>query len=605
MPVSSYDAVVVGGGHNGLVAAAYLAKQGLRTVVLEKRDIVGGAAVSEHPFGPDYTVTSLSYVVSLLPPTLVRDLNLDRHGYHVYPQGPYFAPHSDGTYLQLPSDHARRREQIAKFSDKDAEAIDRWDAWLDRLGRGHGPDAHRDPAEGRVAQAGRPRPTGLPAAQAARRRHPDGRRPDPAADDERRRPDRGLLRVRRAAGRARRVRRHRHLGGAAQRRDGVRHGAPPHRRHRRRPDRCLGVPARRHGWREQRARLGRPVLRGGDPHRRLRSRASPSPTAVRPASSWSPARRSRAADRHHDGAPADLLPAAARPARPAGRLRRGHRALEDAQRHREDQRRRRPAAGVRLQAGLRPRGARRHDRARRQPRRDRDLLPGSGGREARTRPFADICIPSVFDDSLAPEGQHIVSMFTQWVPHTWNLEPHRPSSRPTPTAWWRAWTRSRPGFSDSVLHRQVIGPHEMEHEYGLVGGNIFHGELSAGQMFHARPAAGYADLRTPIDGLYQAGSGTHGGGGVTGVPGRNVVRQVLADRKRAAWRDRFRATAGERAAGRAAPAPLRRAGGVPARARRGAAEQLDLRGKAGRARPRGVGHGRARAGSAGGRRPPR
>ena len=108
----------------------YLAKQGLRTVVLEKRDIVGGAAVSEHPFGPDYTVTSLSYVVSLLPPTLVRDLNLDRHGYHVYPQGPYFAPHSDGTYLQLPSDHARRREQIAKFSDKDADAIDRWDAWL-------------------------------------------------------------------------------------------------------------------------------------------------------------------------------------------------------------------------------------------------------------------------------------------------------------------------------------------------------------------------------------------------------------------------------------------------------------------------------------------
>ena len=98
--------------------------------MLRERGIVGGAAVSEHPFGPDYTVTSLSYVVSLLPPTLVRDLDLDRHGYHVYPQGPYFAPHADGTYLQLPSDHARRREQIAKFSDKDADAIDRWDAWL-------------------------------------------------------------------------------------------------------------------------------------------------------------------------------------------------------------------------------------------------------------------------------------------------------------------------------------------------------------------------------------------------------------------------------------------------------------------------------------------
>ncbi len=87
-----------------------------------------------------------------------------------------------------------------------------------------------------------------------------------------------------------------------------------------------------------------------------------------------------------------------------------------------------------------------------------------------------------------------------------------------------------PGFASSVLHRQVIGPREMEQEYGLVGGNIFHGELTLGQMFHARPAAGYADLRTPVRGLYQAGSSTHGGGGVTGIPGRNVVHQVLADR---------------------------------------------------------------------------
>ena len=88
------------------------------------RQIVGGAAVTEQPFGPDYTVTSLSYVVSLLPPALVRDLDLDRHGYHVYPQGPYFAPHADGRYLQLPDDQAARREQIAKFSDKDADAIE-------------------------------------------------------------------------------------------------------------------------------------------------------------------------------------------------------------------------------------------------------------------------------------------------------------------------------------------------------------------------------------------------------------------------------------------------------------------------------------------------
>ena len=133
------DVIIVGGGHNGLVAAAYLAKAGLKVTVCEARDVVGGAAVSEHPFGPDYTVTSLSYVVSLLPPSLVRDLRLERHGYHVYPQGPYFAPRADGGYLQLPDDPVRRREQIGKFSDKDAAAYDRWESWMAGLGRLLGP----------------------------------------------------------------------------------------------------------------------------------------------------------------------------------------------------------------------------------------------------------------------------------------------------------------------------------------------------------------------------------------------------------------------------------------------------------------------------------
>ena len=123
------------------------------------------------------------------------------------------------------------------------------------------------------------------------------------------------------------------------------------------------------------------------------------------------------------------------------------------------------------------------------------------------QPFADICIPSVFDDSLAPPGQHVMSMFTQWVPHGWAAEPHeaeldayadRVMARMEPVA---------PGFTDSVLHRQVIGPHRMQEEYGLVGGNIFHGELSLGQMFHARPAAGYADLRTPVTGPVPGGIG--------------------------------------------------------------------------------------------------
>jgi phytoene dehydrogenase-like protein len=122
------------------------------------------------------------------------------------------------------------------------------------------------------------------------------------------------------------------------------------------------------------------------------------------------------------------------------------------------------------------------------------------------------------------------------VPHTWNAEPHRDELERYADRAVARLDAVAPGFADSVLHRQVIGPYDMEHTYHLVGGNIFHGELTPGQMFHARPAAGYADLRTPVAGLYQAGSSTHGGGGVTGIPGRNVVHQVLADRRRDRWR---------------------------------------------------------------------
>ena len=133
------DAVVVGGGHNGLVAAAYLARSGLDTLVCERRGVVGGAAVSEHPFGPGYTVTSLSYVVSLLSPGLIRDLGLASHGYHVYPQGPYFAPRADSRALRLSDDPAARRAEIAAFSATDAAAYESYEAYLAGMAAIFGP----------------------------------------------------------------------------------------------------------------------------------------------------------------------------------------------------------------------------------------------------------------------------------------------------------------------------------------------------------------------------------------------------------------------------------------------------------------------------------
>ncbi|MBV8949870.1 MAG: NAD(P)/FAD-dependent oxidoreductase, partial [Actinobacteria bacterium] len=144
-------------------------------------------------------------------------------------------------------------------------------------------------------------------------------------------------------------------------------------------------------------------------------------------------------------------------------------------------------------------------------------------------PFADVCIPSVFDRTLCPEGTHIVSMFTQWVPHDWTRKPDPAALDAYAERVVDAMDAVAPGFRDSVFHRQVIGPYEMEHEYGLVGGNIFHGELSPSQLFHLRPAPGYADYRTPVRALYQCSSATHGGGGVTGIPGMNVVSRITAD----------------------------------------------------------------------------
>ncbi len=149
-----------------------------------------------------------------------------------------------------------------------------------------------------------------------------------------------------------------------------------------------------------------------------------------------------------------------------------------------------------------------------------------------TMPFSDGVVPTSLDPSLAPDGKHVISLFTQWVPHRWSEEPHRDELEAYADRVVAGYDELAPGFADSVLHRQVIGPYDMEQEWGLIGGNIFHGELSAEQLFHMRPAPGYADYRTPIRGLYQCSSATHAGGGVTGIPAYNCVREIKRDRRR-------------------------------------------------------------------------
>jgi phytoene dehydrogenase-like protein len=130
-----YDAIIVGGGHNGLATAAYLGRAGLTTLVLERRSVLGGAAVSEHPW-PGYTVSTLSYVLSLMPPEVIGELELKRHGLTLYPlAADYYVPFPDGSHLLLTKDAAQARAEIGKFSKKDAETWPAFSAYLAKVAR--------------------------------------------------------------------------------------------------------------------------------------------------------------------------------------------------------------------------------------------------------------------------------------------------------------------------------------------------------------------------------------------------------------------------------------------------------------------------------------
>ncbi|MEX0651626.1 MAG: NAD(P)/FAD-dependent oxidoreductase, partial [Actinomycetota bacterium] len=151
-------------------------------------------------------------------------------------------------------------------------------------------------------------------------------------------------------------------------------------------------------------------------------------------------------------------------------------------------------------------------------------------RKPSVAPFVDGTIPTTLDKQLAPEGVHVFSMFTQWVPDDWVNEPHREELDAYANRIFDGYNELAPNFRDSIIDYQVIGPYDMEQELGLIGGNIFHGELSVDQLFHMRPAPGFADFRTPIKGLYHGSCATHGGGGVNGIPGWQAYKAAVKDK---------------------------------------------------------------------------
>jgi phytoene dehydrogenase-like protein len=158
-------------------------------------------------------------------------------------------------------------------------------------------------------------------------------------------------------------------------------------------------------------------------------------------------------------------------------------------------------------------------------------------------PYIEMVCPTAHEPSLAPGGSHIALAFTQYGPYelanaSWDTERDAYARRVLATL-----EEYCPGITDSVLHTEVLAPPDIEARYGLLGGNIFQGEMSPDQMFSLRPIYGYGDYRTPIAGLYLCGSGTHPGGGVMAVPARNASRVILADLRREQLRSRLRPSA--------------------------------------------------------------
>jgi phytoene dehydrogenase-like protein len=531
---AAYDAVIVGAGHNGLTCAGYLAAAGLRVIVLERRHVVGGAAVTEE-FMPGFRNSVASYTVSLLNPKVIRDLELPRYGLRIVEREiGNFLPTEDGRYLQVGGE--RTAQEVAKFSPRDAARLDEYCAQLERIS-----DVLRDlvlqtppnvvagdwrGAIGELLRAGQLGRRLSALDLAARQRlltlfsasagdYLDGWfESDPIKAVFGFDGIVGAYTSPYAAGSAY-VLLHHTFGEVNGRKGAWGHaiggmGAI-----------TQAMARAAEAWGAE-IRVDSPVVHvevDGDGAVGVAIASGETIRARAVVSNLNPKLLfTRLVDPAH--VPAEFLERMRTWRCGSGTFRMNVALAELPDFTCLPGRERAPhhTAGIILAPSLRY-----------MERAYFDARMSGWSRE----PIVEMLIPSALDDSLAPPGCHVASLFCQHVapelPEGKSWDDYREQ---VADLMIETVTRYAPNFKSAVLGRQILSPLDLERTFGLVGGDIFHGALNLDQLFSARPMLGYANYRTPIRGLYMCGSGTHPGGGVTGAPGHNAAREILRDFKR-------------------------------------------------------------------------
>jgi phytoene dehydrogenase-like protein len=520
-----YDAIVIGGGHNGLVNAVYLAKAGKKVLVLERRHVLGGAAVTEE-IVPGFLFSECSYVVSLLRPEIIRELDLPRHGLEILPLDGTFSPMPNGNYLWRMNDHAKSLREIRRHSRVDAEAYDEFSKMMTPMCRFVKPLLSMIP----------PDPTTL---------HPRdlqrlfflGNRFRQLSSDERYTLiqlmtmsaadfldqwfETDVLKATmsasgiigtflgvRSPGTAY-VLLHHYMGeidGAFRSWGFSRGGTGAISNAIASAAREAGVEIRTKAPVDQivvkNGRAVGVVLQNGD-----EIFASVISSSVDPHLTFEKFIDS-------EQLPSDFLESVRRYKfrGSSGKVNLALDALPDFKAM--------PGPGAHLRGAISISPSIEYM--------ERAYDDAKYGHYSR-RPYIDIVIPSLTDPSVAPPGKHVLSCFVQYAPYklaqgNWDEQREAFGDNVVDTL-----AEYAPNIKKIIAGRQVLTPLDLEREFGLTQGNIFQGELSLEQLFFLRPVPGWAYYRTPIDNLYMCGSATHPGGGIMGAPGRLASQVILRD----------------------------------------------------------------------------